>query len=80
MLAAIVGRSEEVGALETILADLEKEFGFQRYLVFYHDRERNLVSVLESRGFEKKIARQVSFLRTATNEAITPRVAQTGKY
>jgi GAF domain-containing protein len=72
----IVQEPASDNVLDRILAHMEEAFGFKKYLVYFHDAERDVVSVLGSHGFERELARQISFRVTATEKAIATRVIQ----
>ena len=80
LLAAMAEGSNPEETLAKILDRIKKTRGFERYLVFFHDREKDLSWVLGCRGFAKEDAKRISYTKSARKHAITPMVATSGKY
>lgn len=75
LVGAIVDGSDPDAMMSRVLDELCAYFKYERWLLYYHDKENKVVSVLGSRGFSPEDVSSLSFL-TADTHAVAPKVVR----
>jgi GAF domain-containing protein len=79
LAGAIVQSEGAEDIIQRILDSLHQEFGFRRSLIYYHDQQIGLISVLGFYGFPKKRTGRITFMRTSRSRSVAGIVVKTGK-